>query len=65
MTAVALIPKYRYLMPLDNEMRERIAPLALPYPKRDTPEASSDAPAIHAGEGGAAPTPAFQHSEVA
>jgi hypothetical protein len=27
--------KYRYLMPLDAEMRERIEPLRKPYPKRD------------------------------
>ena len=27
--------KHRYLMPLDDEMRARIAPLAKPYPKRD------------------------------
>jgi len=27
-------PKHRYLMPLDAEMRERIMPLAKPYPKR-------------------------------
>jgi hypothetical protein len=26
--------KYRYLMPLDSEMRDRIIPLAKPYPKR-------------------------------
>ena len=26
--------KHRYLMPLDREMRKRIEPLALPYPKR-------------------------------
>jgi hypothetical protein len=26
--------KHRYLMPLDDEMRRRIAPLAKPYPKR-------------------------------
>lgn len=26
--------KYRYLMPLDKEMRDKIAPLAKPYPKR-------------------------------
>jgi hypothetical protein len=26
--------KHRYLYPLDDEMRERIAPLAQPYPKR-------------------------------
>ena len=27
--------KHRYLMPLDAEMRAKIAPLAKPYPKRD------------------------------
>ena len=27
--------KHRYLMPLDAEMRERVLPLAKPYPKRD------------------------------
>lgn len=26
--------RHKYLMPLDSEMREQIAPLALPYPKR-------------------------------
>ena len=26
--------KYKYLMPLDKEMREKIQPLAQPYPKR-------------------------------
>src|SRR3990172_3466331 len=51
--------KHKYIYPLDSEIRARLAPLAKPYPKR-APEASSDAPAIHAGEGGAAPTPALQ-----
>lgn len=50
--------KHRYLMPLDEEMRRRIMPLAKPYPKR---AASSDgaAPANHAGEGGSTPTAAL------
>lgn len=26
--------KYKYLMPLDAEMRQLVAPLAKPYPKR-------------------------------
>jgi hypothetical protein len=26
--------KHRYLMPLDEDMRQRIMPLAKPYPKR-------------------------------
>lgn len=53
--------KHRYLMPLDAEMRARIAPLAKPYPKRpkqatsgDHPErrqcdTDPDAPISHAG----------------
>ncbi len=28
--------KHKYLMPLDAEMRTRIAPLAKPYPKRES-----------------------------
>ena len=33
-SAVMVSGKHRYLMPLDAEMRERILPLAKPYPKR-------------------------------
>jgi hypothetical protein len=33
-TVVDVPGKHRYLMPLDAEMRERILPLAKPYPKR-------------------------------
>lgn len=46
--------KYRYLYPLDKEIRQRILPLAKPYPKRV--KDSSEPAAIHAAEGGAAPT---------
>lgn len=53
--------KYRYLMPLDAEMRERVSLLAQPYPKQAS-VASSDAPAFPAGEGGAAPTPTLHHN---
>lgn len=53
---ISAAAKYRYLMPLDDAMRDKIAPLALPYPKRAS-EASSDAPTVQVGEGGAAPTP--------
>lgn len=34
-TPVRLRGKLKYLMPLDAEMREKIAPLAKPYPKRE------------------------------
>lgn len=61
MQQVTLIPKYRYLMPLDDEMRNRVAPLAKPYPKR-AGSIGSDVPAIHAGEGGVIPTPALHSS---
>lgn len=51
--------KHKYLMPLDNEMRKQILPLAKPYPKRASSE-SSDTSAFHAGKGGATPTDALQ-----
>lgn len=50
--------KHRYLMPLDDEMRAKIAPLARPYPKR-AGSIASDATANHAGKGSATPTPAL------
>lgn len=50
--------KHRYLMPLDDEMRAKIAPLARPYPKR-AGSADSGTLANHAGGGGATPTPAL------
>ena len=51
--------KHRYLYPLDASLKEQIASLSKPYPKR--PKDSSEPPAIHAGEGGAAPTRALQN----
>lgn len=53
--------KHKYLMPLDNEMRKQIIPLAKPYPKRAGSD-TSDTPAFQAGEGGSLPTPAL-HSQ--
>jgi len=46
--------KHRYLMPLDNEMRARIAPLAKPYPKR-VGSAESGTPDLQSGRDGASP----------
>ena len=34
-TKVEHVGKHRYLMPLDDEMRQRIEPLRQPYPKRE------------------------------
>jgi hypothetical protein len=55
---VAGSSKYRYLMPLDPDMRAKVAPLAKPYPKR-AGSIVADAPAHQAGEGGSIPTPAL------
>jgi hypothetical protein len=50
--------KHKYLMPLDNEMRKQILPLAKPYPKRASSE-TIDTPGIHPGKGGETPTDAL------
>lgn len=55
--------KHRYLMPLDDEMRKQILPLAKPYPKR-AQSIESDAMVDQTLEGGANPTCALQNSEV-
>lgn len=34
-TAIKVPGKYRYLMPLDDDMRESVKPLSLPYPARE------------------------------
>lgn len=51
-TAVEVPGKHRYLMPLDDDMRRRLAPLAKPYPKR----VKQANPGAQPGSGGAAPT---------
>ena len=56
--------KHRYLMPLDSAMREQIAPLAKPYPKRTTRTKEQDAghpPALD----GATPIRALHNNEAA
>lgn len=52
--------KHIYLMPLDAEMRQRIMPLAKPYPKRGTGANSGDQPE----SGGSTPTTTLQSFEV-
>ena len=46
--------KYRYVYPLDDEMRRRLLPFALPYPKRGESK-DSVAPGSPPGEDGAVP----------
>jgi hypothetical protein len=44
--------KHKYLMPLDDEMKQYITPLSKPYPKRTKEQASE----FHSDLGGATPT---------
>jgi len=50
--------KFKYLMPLDDEMRKRIEPLRKPYPKRAGSADAARSP-IQVGGGGSIPTPAL------
>lgn len=52
--------KLRYLMPLDDEMKKQIAPLAKTYPKRDKQATGSH----QEHSGGAAPTVTLQNNEA-
>lgn len=50
--AVQKVPagdKHKYLMPLDDEMRQRIMPLSKPYPKRAKQAITGDQPAERQG----------------
>lgn len=49
--------KYKYLMPLDDEVRKKVVLLAKPYPKKFRGvSVDSDTPGFHSGKGGAHPT---------
>jgi hypothetical protein len=56
---IKLAGKYKYLYPLTPEIREKIKPLAKPYPKR-AGSVESDTANDQLEEGGANPTPALQ-----
>ena len=55
-------PKYKYLLPLDDEMAERIKLVSKPYPQKCATSETSDTPGVHPGEGRAARTVALQPS---
>jgi len=55
-------PKHRYLMPLDDAMRAKIAPLAKPYPKSTRAKKQDSEPPSELG--GAVPTDALQNAAV-
>jgi hypothetical protein len=63
LTRVSVLPKHKYLMPLDAEMRERIAPLVKPYPRALRLE--SEAPGVQSGDEGAAMRPTRSNLQVA
>jgi hypothetical protein len=46
-------PKHKYLMPLDRQMRRRVKPLALPYPRGGS--INGDAPTDQVGVAGSIP----------
>jgi hypothetical protein len=52
-------PKYKYLLPLDDDIGERIEPLARTYPNTRATSETSDTPGVHPGEGRAARTVAL------
>jgi len=58
---IRTLPKHKYLFALDDELRTLVEKLRKPYPKRAA-SVDSDTPASQAGEGGARPTAALQHT---
>jgi hypothetical protein len=55
-------PKFKYLLPLDDEIAGRISMLARDYPQMRATGETSDTPGVHPGEGRAARTVALQKS---
>jgi hypothetical protein len=52
-------PKFKYLLPLDDEIAECIRLLAQTYPQERVTSETSDTPEVHSGEGRAARTVAL------
>jgi len=52
-------PKFKYLLPLDDEIAERTKKLAQTYPKIRATSETSDTPGVHPGKGRAARTVAL------
>ena len=51
--------KYKYLLPLDDEIAERVKLLSKSYPKKRATSETSDTPGVHPREGRAARTVAL------
>ena len=58
-------PKFKYLLPLDAEIADRIKPLSKPYPQTRATSETSDTPGVHPGKGRAARIVALQRSITA
>jgi hypothetical protein len=58
---VRTLPKFRYVLPLDDAMRRQLEPRRQPYPKRPKVAGISGCPADLAG---ASPSRPLQHPEV-
>jgi hypothetical protein len=56
-------PKFKYLLPLDQEVTERIKSLSKRYPKTRATSETSDTPGVHPGKGRAARTVALQKAK--
>src|SRR5262249_29839483 len=52
-------PKFKYLLPLDGEIAERVRLLSRDYPHMRATSETSDTPGVHPGEGRAARTVAL------
>lgn len=55
--------RHKYLMPLDDEMRKKLLPLAKPYPSR-VQSAAGGAAEVHSAGGGSIPTCTLQRPTV-
>lgn len=62
----SLLAKFKYLFPLDDEMRKAVEPLARPYPKKKEIQRggseTGDTSGFHPEEGGAKPTPPLKRT---
>ena len=56
--------KHRYLMPLDREMRQRVASLSKPYPPASVGSADSGTLPVQGRGGGASPTSTLQPCNI-
>jgi hypothetical protein len=56
-------PKFKYLLPLDNEVSERIESLSKPYQQTRATSDTSDTPGVHRGKGRAERTVALRPLE--